>query len=130
MQMDELYQIYRSTTGVTTDTRSIAQGNMFFALKGEKFNANFFAAEAFGKGAEYVVVDEVAKPAWKEKYGEKLIVTDDVLTTLQQLAGYHRKQLECPVLAITGSNGKTTTKELIAVVLSKKYKTQATKGNL
>lgn len=103
---------------------------MFFALKGDKFNANTFAAEALQKGAAYAVIDELSDTAWKEQYGDRLILVDDVLNTLQQLAGYHRGRLNCPVLAITGSNGKTTTKELVAVVLSKKYKTYATKGNL
>ena len=82
------------------------------------------------KGADYVVVDEIKNESWREKFNERLILVDDVLKTLQQLSGYHRQQLKCPVLAITGSNGKTTTKELAAAVLSKKYKTYATKGNL
>lgn len=103
---------------------------MFFALKGDKFNANTFAAEALQKGAVYAVIDELADATWKEQYGDKLILVDDVLTTLQQLAGYHRSTLSCPVLAITGSNGKTTTKELVAAVMAKKFKTYATKGNL
>lgn len=103
---------------------------MFFALKGEKFNANTFAAEALQKGAAYAVIDELSDTTWKEQYGDKLVLVDNVLSTLQQLAGYHRSTLSCPVLAITGSNGKTTTKELVAAVLSKKFKTYATKGNL
>lgn len=125
-----LYQHFLSSGGVTTDTRNISQGSIFFALKGEKFNANLFAAEALDKGAAYAIVDEIANEAWKAKYGDRLIKVDDVLQSLQQLAGYHRQQLKCPVLAITGSNGKTTTKELIAAVLSKKFKVYATKGNL
>lgn len=127
--LEELYQLYLASSGVTTDTRNINRDNIFFALKGETFNANLFAEDAFAKGAGYVVVDEIAKPEWQEKFGKKLILVDDVLKTLQQLAGYHRKQFKCPVLAITGSNGKTTTKELIAAVLSRKFKTYATKGN-
>lgn len=103
---------------------------MFFALKGDKFNANTFAAEALQKGASYAIIDELADATWKEQYGDKLVLVDDVLTTLQQLAGYHRSTLSCPVLAITGSNGKTTTKELVAAVMAKKFKTYATKGNL
>lgn len=130
MQIQELYKLYLAATGITTDTRSIAEGNIFFALKGDKFNANLFAAEALNKGAAYVMVDEIANTAWQAQYGNRLILTDNVLTTLQQLAGYQRQQLTCPVLAITGSNGKTTTKELVAAVLSTKYKTHATKGNL
>lgn len=130
MQIEELYKLYLASTGVTTDTRNISKGNIFFALKGDKFNANEFAEAALNKGAAYVVVDELIDPKWKTKYGARYILLRNVLRTLQQLAGYHRQQLKCPVLAITGSNGKTTTKELIAAVLSKKYKTFATKGNL
>ncbi len=130
MQITDLHAKYLSSTGVATDTRSIEKGNLFFALKGDKFNANQFAAEAFAQGAAFVVVDEIADPAWVEKFGDKLILVSDVLKTLQQLSGYHRSQFKCPVLAITGSNGKTTTKELVAAVLSKKHKTYATKGNL
>ncbi len=130
MQIELLYKKFLSSTGVTTDTRNIGGGNIFFALKGDKFNANEFAEEALNKGAGYVVVDEIKNESWKEKFGECLILVDDVLKTLQQLSGYHRAQLKCPVLAITGSNGKTTTKELVAAVLSKKYVTYATKGNL
>lgn len=128
--MDELYQLFLQSSGITTDTRHIFEGNIFFALKGENFNANLFAEEALNKGAKYVVVDEIAKPEWRQKYSDRLILVEDVLQMLQQLSGYHRSKLKCPVLAITGSNGKTTTKELVAAVLSKKFKTYATKGNL
>jgi UDP-N-acetylmuramoyl-tripeptide--D-alanyl-D-alanine ligase len=130
MQIEALYQSFLTSTGVTTDTRNIAEGNIFFALKGEKFNANSFAAEALAKGATLVVVDELVDATWPEKFGDKLVLTSNALKTLQALAAYHRNQLKCPVIGITGSNGKTTTKELIAAVLSKKYKTSATKGNL
>ena len=130
MQIETLYKLFLASTGVTTDTRNIGKGNIFFALKGDKFNANEFAEEALNKGAGYVVVDELKNEDWKNKFGVRMILVDDVLKTLQQLAGYHRIQLKCPVIAITGSNGKTTTKELVAAVLSKKYKTYATKGNL
>lgn len=130
MQIQNLYQLYLTSSGVTTDTRNIPVGSIFFALKGEKFDANKFAAEALEKGAAYAVVDAVMADDWKAKWGAQLIEVKDVLLTLQRLAGYHRLQLECPVLAITGSNGKTTTKELVAGVLSKKFRTYATKGNL
>lgn len=130
MQIEQLYELFLQSTGVTTDTRNIGTGNIFFALKGDKFNANQFAAEALEKGAAYVVIDELTNNDWQAQYGSRLILVADVLTTLQQLAGYHRQQLTCPVIAITGSNGKTTTKELIAAVLAKKYITYATKGNL
>lgn len=129
MQLELLYQKFLESSGVTTDTRNIGAGNIFFALKGEKFNANEFAEEAFNKGAKYVVIDELKNEIWKTKFGERLILVADVLKTLQQLAGYHRSQFKFPVLAITGSNGKTTTKELLAAVLSKKSKTAFTKGN-
>lgn len=130
MQIESLYRNFLSSTGVTTDTRSIAEGNIFFALKGDKFNANTFVAEAFAKGAKIVVADELHDVTWKEKFSDKLLLVDNSLKTLQQLARHHRNQLKCPVIAITGSNGKTTTKELISAVLSKKYRTYATKGNL
>ncbi|MCW5907917.1 MAG: UDP-N-acetylmuramoyl-tripeptide--D-alanyl-D-alanine ligase [Chitinophagales bacterium] len=130
MQIENLYQLYLSSTGVTTDTRNIAPGNIFFALKGERFNANEFAAQALEAGASHAVIDELKNADWQRQFGNRLIMVEDVLTTLQQLAGYHRHLQKCTVLAITGSNGKTTTKELVAAVLSKKYKTYATKGNL
>ncbi len=128
--LKQLYQLFVQSSGVTTDTRNVLAGNIFFALKGQNFNANLFAEEALNKGASYVVVDEICEPDWIRKYGERLIVVENVLQILQQLSGYHRSQLKCPVLAITGSNGKTTTKELIAAVLSKQFGTYATKGNL
>ena len=130
MQIELLYQKFLTSTGVTTDTRSIAEGNIFFALKGDKFNANTFVPEAIAKGAMLVVADELMEADWKDRFGDKLLLTEDSLKTLQLLAGHHRNRLKCPVIAITGSNGKTTTKELIAAVLSKKYITYATKGNL
>lgn len=110
---------------VSTDTRKLSKGSLFFALKGENFNANSFAADALEQGCAYAVIDE-------EKYlsGERTILVANVLETLQELARHHRRQLHIPFIAITGSNGKTTTKELINAVLSKKYKTLATYGNL
>ncbi len=130
MSIEALYSLYLQANGITNDTRNIPQDSIFFALKGEKFNANQFAAEALQKGAAYAVVDELSDPAWAAAYGTKLITVDNVLSTLQQLASYHRKQFRAPVIAITGSNGKTTTKELVAAVLATTYKTYATKGNL
>lgn len=110
---------------ICTDTRKLIEGSIFFCLKGANFNANEFAPKALDGGCSYVVVDE-------EKYvtNPKTFFVREVLTALQQLANYHRKQLSMPFLAITGSNGKTTNKELINAVLSKKYKTLATIGNL
>ncbi|UZR94516.1 UDP-N-acetylmuramoyl-tripeptide--D-alanyl-D-alanine ligase [Chondrinema litorale] len=126
MQTEALYQLYKQHPIITTDTRKIEHGSLFFALKGPRFNGNEYATEALQKGAEYAVVDEIAD---ENKANEKLILVDDVLTSLQQLANHHRNQMKIPVIAITGSNGKTTTKELLYQVLSKNYKTFATPGN-
>lgn len=121
----ELYSLYLQHSVVCTDTRNITPGSIFFALKGENFNANSFAAEAVERGCIYAVVDES-----KFAKGEKFILVNDVLKAMQDLATHHRKQLKTPVIGITGSNGKTTTKELIYSVLKEKFKCFATKGNL
>lgn len=125
MVIQDLYPKFRQSTGVSTDTRQIAGGAMFFALKGDRFNANEFASQALEKGASYVVIDD---PAYR--VDDRCIVVDDVLATLQKLARHHRDQLKIPVIGLTGSNGKTTSKELLNTVLSTKFKTYATKGNL
>jgi len=125
MNIFELYQYYKQSYTVSTDTRKISNGCLFFALKGDNFNGNKFANEAIAKGAAFAVVDEVAYQTLPN-----IILVKDVLETLQILATYHRKQLAIPIIALTGSNGKTTTKELINAVLSKKYNTTATIGNL
>lgn len=125
MEIQKLHQLFLEKGNVSTDTRNIIKDSIFFALKGDNFDANQFAQQALDNGASFVVVDN-EKVVTSDKY----IVVDDVLITLQQLANYHRKQFKIPVIGITGSNGKTTTKELIFAVLSKKYKTLATKGNL
>ena len=125
MSIAEIYEKFKTCTGVSTDTRKIDEGVMFFALKGDKFNANEFAKEALEKGAKYVVIDEkeyATDPA--------CILVNDVLYTLQKLANYHRQQFSIPFIGLTGSNGKTTSKELVAAGLSKKYNTYYTKGNL
>lgn len=125
MTIEALYQLYLQHPYVQTDTRKIREGELFFALKGAHFNGNLFALEALQRGAAAAIVDEPVG------YGnERIIQVPDVLTTLQDLAGYHRRQFSIPFLAITGSNGKTTTKELIHAVLSKKYRTYTTEGNL
>lgn len=126
MRIEELYQCFLNCNGVSIDTRNITPDSLFFALKGERFDANEFAQEALKKGAKYVVVDN--KNYYTDK--EKMLFVSDSLRALQDLAKYHREQLGLPIISLTGSNGKTTTKELIFAVLSKKYKTQATKGNL
>lgn len=125
MNISEIYTLYTKSYLVATDTRKIAKNSIFFALKGDNFNGNAFAEEALKNGASYVVIDEEAY-----KKGNNYILVDNVLETLQQLANYHRKQLTIPVVSLTGSNGKTTTKELINAVLSKKFNTTATLGNL
>ena len=125
MSIKDIYSIYIQHPIICTDTRSIQKDSIFFCLKGDHFNGNTFASEALKKGAAYVVMDE------KEyAVNTKCIVVNNVLKTLQDLAFYHRLQLHIPIIGITGTNGKTTTKELIKTVLSKKYKVHATIGNL
>ncbi len=127
MSIEKLYQKYLHSTGVSTDTRNIQSGNIFFALTGPNFNANEFAPKALDAGASLVVVDdENAVPTGDERY----FLVDDALYALQSLARHHRNQLNIPVIGLTGSNGKTTSKELLNAVLSTKYKTHATFGNL
>ena len=125
MNIDDLYQIYAGCPEVITDSRKAKDGSIFFALKGDLFDGNDFAAQAVASGCNYAVVDR-AEVALDERY----ILVADVLRTLQDLARVHRKKLDIPVIAITGTNGKTTTKELIRCVLSEKYKVYATSGNL
>jgi UDP-N-acetylmuramoyl-tripeptide--D-alanyl-D-alanine ligase len=125
MDIAPLYQLYLKSGKVSTDTRQISPGCIFFALKGPSYNANAFAEEALQKGASYAVVDDA-----NYAKGDRFVLVADALQCLQQLAGHHRDQLKIPVIGLTGSNGKTTSKELLSAVLSKKYKTFATKGNL
>ena len=126
MEIKKLYQAFITSSTVCTDTRKIEKGCIFFALKGENFNGNNFAQQALENGAAYVVIDENQENIEPDKS----FLVDDVLIALQQLANYHRKTLNIPIIGITGSNGKTTTKELLAAVLNKKYKTYFTFGNL
>ena len=125
MEIKELYEKFLESGKISTDTRQIAPGSIFFALKGDKFNANTFASQALEKGAMYAVVDEEAYVT-----DDRCILVANVLESLQKLSRHHRDQLKIPVIGLTGSNGKTTTKELLHAVLSKKFKTFATKGNL
>ncbi len=125
MDIREIYQIYLRHSSIQTDTRKLKSGDFFFALKGPNFNANAFAAQALEGGAAYAVIDDAGY-----YIDARTIVVDDVLTTLQGLANHHRKLFQIPILAITGSNGKTTTKELVHAVLSSRYKTYTTEGNL
>ncbi len=125
MDIEKLYTKFLESGKVSTDTRQITPGSLFFALKGDRFNANTFAPQALEKGASYVVLDES-----EYAVNDRCIIVNNVLETLQQLARYHRDKLDIPVIGLTGSNGKTTSKELLHAVLSKKFKAYATKGNL
>ena len=123
-RIEQLYPHYLSSTGVSTDTRTLKPGMVFFALRGPNFNANKLANQALEQGALLAVIDD------KQYATDRTFLVSDVLTTLQQLATHHRKQLTLPVLGINGTNGKTTTKELVNAVLETRYKTFATRGNL
>jgi len=137
MNLTDIYEIYKQYPSIQTDTRKLKEGDLYFALKGPNFNGNEFALRALETGAAYAVVDEMplqselsvaelSEPGIKKR----LLLVDDVLTTLQQLAKHHRQQFTIPFIAITGSNGKTTSKELIYAVLASHFKTYTTQGNL
>ncbi len=125
MTLEQLYALFLEHPTICTDTRKITPGCLFFALKGPNFNGNAFAKDALEKGAAYAIIDEGA-----HKSSDRFMLCDNVLETLQQLATHHRNQCKAKIISLTGSNGKTTTKELIHSVISKKYRTIATKGNL
>ena len=127
MQTEELYKVFlKAENGITTDTRACGEGMLFFALKGENYDGNQFAHEALKSGCIAAVVDDASTVG-----SNQIILVDDVLEALQNLAKYHRRTFkDIPVMGLTGSNGKTTVKELTAAVLAKKYKVHATKGNL
>jgi UDP-N-acetylmuramoyl-tripeptide--D-alanyl-D-alanine ligase len=123
----ELYAAYKSSSGVCTDSRLLKSGNLFFALKGPSFNGNDFVLDVLDQGASYAVADEnrlefIDNP--------RILICDDALTSLQDLARFHRGKLKIPIIGLTGSNGKTTSKELLFAALSEEYVTYATKGNL
>ena len=124
MDIQQLYQIYQQHPVITTDSRDCPQGSIFFALKGESFDGNKFAASAIEKGCAYAIIDNA-----EYQKDDRFILVDDVLQTFKDLAREHRRQFNIPVIGITGTNGKTTTKELIASVLSEKYNTLFTQGN-
>jgi UDP-N-acetylmuramoyl-tripeptide--D-alanyl-D-alanine ligase len=125
MTSENLYDLFLQHPDISTDSRQVKQGSLFFALKGDRFNGNEFAGLALEKGAAFAVIDDI-----RFMTGECCILVDDVLASLQKLANHHRNRFRIPVLAITGTNGKTTTKEILLAVLSEKYNTLATTGNL
>ena len=126
MELSELYKLYQQHPLITTDSRDCPEGSIFFALKGESFDGNRFAKAALEKGCAYAVIDE---REFAEKGNGRLILIDNVLTTFKELAREHRRRFDIPVIGITGTNGKTTTKELIAAVLGEKYNVMYTRGN-
>ena len=127
MEIAALYELFQQHPQITTDSRNCPKGSIFFALKGASFNGNAFAAKALEQGCSYAVIDE---PEYRPDNDPRYLLTDDCLATLQQLANWHRRQFTIPVIQVTGTNGKTTTKELIATVLSKKFHVLYTQGNL
>ena len=125
MEIKDIHDLFLRCASISIDTRKIEDNCMFFAIKGERFDANTFAAEALEKGASFVIIDN------KEYFiDDRTILVSNTLETLQEVAKFHRDYLGLPIIGLTGSNGKTTTKELINVVLSKRYTTKATIGNL
>jgi UDP-N-acetylmuramoyl-tripeptide--D-alanyl-D-alanine ligase len=124
MKTEQLYNLFKDSAGVSTDSRTVEKDQLFFALWGDNYNGNKFAADALARGAKCAVIDD---PLFET---ENTILVDDCLFELQALASYYRKELKVPLLAITGTNGKTTTKELLAAILSEKFKVHYTKGNL
>ncbi len=125
MEIAQLYQKFRASSSISTDTRKLTKDCMYFALKGDNFDGNKFVSQAFEAGAKYCVVDDK-----KAVINQNCLLVEDTLTVLQQLANYHRKEIKIPIISLTGSNGKTTTKELIQTVLATTYNVKATKGNL
>ena len=126
MTIPELHSHFLKSNGFSTDTRTLKKGALFFCLKGENFNGNVFAQKAIETGASFVIFDDLDY----QPKAENAIHVNDSLACLQALASYHRKQFDIPVIGLTGSNGKTTSKELIYSVLSQQYRVHATKGNL
>lgn len=127
MDIEILYDCWKQSSGIETDSRKVIKGQMFFALRGENFDGNVFASAALEKEAAYVIVDD---QSLNHNDDNRIVLVENVLQTMQDLARHHRKQLNIPIISITGSNGKTTTKELARDVLAKKYKVLATLGNL
>ena len=130
--IEQLYEHYKTHPSVCTDSRTIKEGDVFFALKGENFDGNLFADKALEAGASLVVVDskDVFAKQRNDEAKRRMMFCEDSLVCLQSLAAYHRQRLNATIIGISGTNGKTTTKELIFAVLSSEFRTQATKGNL
>ena len=126
MDIKELYKLYQQHPCITTDSRDCPEGSIFLALKGEKFNGNQYALQALEKGCAYAIVDEDIESS---ALSSQIIKVDNCLQTFKDIAREHRRQFNIPVIGITGTNGKTTTKELIKAVLSEKYNVLATEGN-
>ena len=126
MKIQDLYEIFKQHPEITTDSRTCPEGSIFFALKGESFDGNAFAKASLEKGCAYAVIDE---KEYADEQDERIILVDDALKALQDLARFHREKLGTTIIGVTGTNGKTTTKELIAAVLQKKYKVLYTQGN-
>lgn len=122
---NDIYQLFLESNGITIDSRDVAPGTLFFALRGDRFDGNRFASDALNKGARYAIIDDPAA-----KTSEACILVSNTLQTLQEIAGIHREKINAKVIGVTGSNGKTTTKELIGRVLESSYKTVVTRGNL
>ena len=126
MKIQDLYEIFKQHPEITTDSRTCPEGSIFFALKGESFDGNAFAKASLEKGCAYAIIDE---KEYADEQDERIILVDDALKTLHDLARFHREKLDTTIIGVTGTNGKTTTKELIAAVLQKKYKVLYTQGN-
>ena len=129
-KLEQLYTVYTNSTGVTTDSRKIESGALFFALHGASFDGNDYAISALEQGASAAVIDRKDIYDNHPQYSERLILVEDTLQALQSLAQEHRRRLAIPIIAIAGSNGKTTTKELVSRVLAEKFEVSTTKGNL
>ena len=130
MNIERLYTAFTDSTGIATDSRKIAEGAMFFALHGASFDGNDYAVQALRDGASVAVIDRIDILEANAEYSERLILVEDTLKALQALAQEHRRELAIPIIAIAGSNGKTTTKELVSRVLAEKFEVTTTKGNL
>ena len=125
MEIQSIHELFLDSKGISTDSRKVEKDHLFFALSGNNFNGNQFAEQAILKGAKYAIIDDV-----KYKLNSQYIVVPNALASLQKLASFHRKKLSTPIIAVTGTNGKTTTKELISKTLQEKYKVSFTPGNL